>query len=115
MQNNLLHVLHSLLNTVLRAVLTIFLSAPIAGIVAAGVVEGISGLLTHQLPTLTTNLLALAFAFVVGYASALTLAVRESVKGGLFLARMVEHDFAKEFTTLGKATSQLDKRVLNRH
>lgn len=110
-QMKLMHVFHNVLNTLLRAVRTIFLSVPIAGVLAAGVTEGLSALLTRQAPTLTTHLLAAAFGLVVAYASAVTLAVIESIRGGMALAHMLEQDFAHETTVLDKAIKGLEQRV----
>ena len=112
---NFLHVIHNVLNTVLRAVMAIFLSVPIAGIIAAGLVEGLSVLITRQFPTATTHLLAAAFGVVVAYASAVTLAAIESVRGGMHLVRMLESDFAHETTVLDKAIKGLEQRVTGRH
>ena len=112
---NFMHIIHNVLNTLLRAVLAIFLSVPIAGIIAAGLVEGVSALITRQFPTTTTHLLAAAFGIVVGYASAVTFAVIESVRGGVHLARMLESDFSHETTILDKAIKGFEQRVTGRH
>ena len=110
-----MHIVHNVLNTVLRAVLAIFLSVPIAGVIAAGLVEGVSALVTRQFPTSSTNLLAAAFGVVVAYASAVTFAVIESVRGGLHLVKMVETDFSHETTVLDKAIKGFEQRVTGRH
>jgi hypothetical protein len=90
-------IVHNVLTTVLRAVMAIFLSVPIAGVLAAGVVEGIGAVVTQQFPaTPLTHILAAAFGIVVAYASALTLAVIEATRGGMYLARLLEGDIAKE-------------------
>jgi hypothetical protein len=114
MQNQILHILHNVLTTLLRAVTAILVSIPVAGLLAAGAVEGASVLLTHTAPTLLTHLLAAAFGLVVAYASALTLATIEATRGGLYLARMIEHDFSRETSSLDKAIHGFEQRVASR-
>ncbi len=89
-------IVHNVLNTVLRAVLAIFLSVPIAGGLAAGVVEVVGAVVTHQFPgAALTHILAVAFGVVVAYASALTLVVIEATRGGMYLARLLERDITQ--------------------
>jgi hypothetical protein len=115
MQNQVVHLLHTVLTTLLRAVRAIFLSIPLAGILAAGAVEGISAAVTHQFPgSLVTHVLAAAFGIVVAYASALTLAVIEATRGGIYLARMLERDFSHEASTLDKTIQGFGQRIIGR-
>ena len=103
------------LRTILRAVLAIFLSFPVAGGIAAAVVEAIGVLVSHQFPAPAfTNVLALAFALVVGYATALTYAVVESLIGVTRVAKVLEHDVLKEGSVLEKGFQQLERSVIGR-
>lgn len=85
--------LHSVVRTMLRTVMAIFLSGPTAGLFAAALTEGVSYGLTREFPgTLATHLLSLAFFIVVGYSVSLTYAVIESVKGAIRLTELLEHE-----------------------
>ncbi len=113
MQNQLIHVIHNIMTTLFRAVRAIFLSIPVAGVLGAGAVEGASAALTHQFPgPPMTHLLAAAFGIVVAYASALTLAVIEATRGGIYLAKLLERDFTREASTLDKAVRGFEQRMI---
>lgn len=108
-------IVHNVLRTLLRAVLAIFLSVPIAGVLAAGIVEGVGAVVTHQFPaTPLTHILAAAFALVVAYASALTLVVLEATRGGMYLARLLEGDIAKEAGPLDNIIRGAGRQFLGR-
>ena len=108
-------VVQNVLRTVLRAVLAIFLSVPIAGVLAAGVVEGVGSLVTHQFPGAPlTHIMAAAFGVVVAYASALTLAVLEATRGGIYLARLLERDITQEAGPLDGIVRGAEQRLLGR-
>jgi hypothetical protein len=114
MPNQLTHILHNVATTLLRAVSRIFLSFPLAGLIAAGAVEGGGYLLTHQAPTAVTHILAVAVGLVTAYATALTFAVVECTRGGIYLAKLLERDVSHEATGLDRAIQGLEKRVFGR-
>jgi hypothetical protein len=96
-------------------VMAIFLSVPIAGVLAAGVIEGIGALVSHQFPaTPMTHIFAAAFGIVVAYASALTLAVLEATRGGIYIARLLERDVSHEVGPLDKAIRGAEQTIFGR-
>jgi hypothetical protein len=101
------------LRATMRAVRAVFLSLPIAGLIAAIVVEVSALLTTHHTPTLVTHILAFGFAIIVGYAVALTYAVFESVKGAIRVAELMETEFAtpQTQTLIGGAIRQLEHTI----
>lgn len=114
MPNQITHILHNVMTTLFRAVTRIFLSFPLAGLIAAGGVEGGSFALTHQAPTAITHILAVAVGLVVAYATALTFAVVEATRGGLYLAKLLERDVSHEATGLDRAIQGIGKGILGR-
>jgi hypothetical protein len=114
MPNQLTHILHNVMTTLLRAVSRIFLSFPLAGLIAAGAVEGGGYLLTHQAPTAVTHILAVAVGLVVAYATALTFAVVECTRGGIYLARLLERDLTHDASGLERAAQGIGKSLLGR-
>jgi hypothetical protein len=115
MQSNAAQVVQHVLRTVLRAVLAIFLSVPIAGVLAAGAVEGVGAVVSHQFPaTPMTHILAAAFGVVVAYASALTLAVLEATRGGIYIARLLERDISHEVGPLDKVVRGAEQTIFGR-
>jgi|GEM_PF-3458768 len=114
-QNQSVRFIEDTLRTVLRAVLAVFLSAPIAGLITAGVVEAIGSLSTHLFPAPTPiHLLALVFALVVGYAVALTYAVVESVIGATRIAKMLERDVLQEGSMIERGIKGLERSITGR-
>lgn len=114
-QNTASEVVRNVLRTVLRAVMAIFLSVPIAGVLAAGVVEGIGAVVTHQFPgSALTHIMAAAFGLVVAYASALTLAVLEATRGGMYLARLLEQDLTQGTGPLDNAIRSAERQIMGR-
>ena len=115
MQGQGLRFVEHTLSTVLRAVLAIFLSFPVAGAIAALAVEGVGALVSHQFPAPPlTHALAIAFGLVVGYATALTYAVVESIVGATRVARFLEQDVMREGTLLEKGIRTLERTVIGR-
>jgi hypothetical protein len=103
------------LGTILRAVLAIFFSFPVAGAIAAIVVEAIGALVSQRFPAPPlTHVLAIAFALVVGYATALTYAVIESIVGATRVAKFLEQDVMHEGSLLEKGFKQLERTVVGR-
>ncbi len=110
-----LHFIEHVLRTILRTVLAIFLTFPIAALVGAGAVEGVGSLTTHQFPApIQVHVLALAFAVVVGYAAALTYAVIESIIGAVRIGESLERDFFRQGTVLEKTMQQFEHFVAGR-
>ncbi len=71
--------------------------------------------MTHQFPgSLLTHLLAVAFAFAVAYASALTLAVVESARGIAAINAVIRRDLSHDADLLRRAAHGLDQRILGR-
>ena len=115
MQGQGLRFVEHTLSTVLRAVLAIFLSFPVAGAITAIIVEAVGSLAAQQFPAPPlTHVLAIAFALVVGYATALTYAVVESIVGATRVARFLEQDVMREGTLLEKGIKQLERTVIGR-
>ncbi len=90
-----------LTHTVWRVILSIIVSAPLAGVVAGGAVEAVSALTTHQFPgPILTHVLALVFAIVTAYSVALTYAVIECTMGAVRIARMLDEDINRNRTLI---------------
>lgn len=112
MQIKAVQVIEHTLRTVLRALQVIFLSAPIAGLAAGGLTEGVSAFLTHSFPgSILTHTLAIVFALVTGYAVALTYAVIESVRGAIRISEMLERDVFQQTSLLGRAAHGLEHTI----
>lgn len=112
MEIKALQVIEHTLRTVLRAVRSIFLSAPIAAVVAGGLTEGGSALLSHQFPgSFLTHALAILIAIVTGYAVALTYAVVESVRGAVRIGELLERDVFQQSSLLGRAVHGLEHTI----
>ncbi|MBA3824490.1 MAG: hypothetical protein H0X24_11430, partial [Ktedonobacterales bacterium] len=61
-----------------------------------------------------THILAAAFGVVVAYASALTLVVLEATRGGMYLARLLEHDVAQGTGPLDTLIRGAERQFLGR-
>lgn len=93
MQVQALHFVRDILQTVLRAVLVTFISAPIAALAVAGITEAVAAIVTHHFPgSSDTHILAIVLALVFGYAVALTYAVVECVRGAIYVGERLERD-----------------------
>lgn len=105
-QADALHFLQDLLRTSLRALLGVFISAPLAALAAAGATEVVAGVVDHHFfGSMVAHAYALFFALITGYAVALTYGVVECIRGAIAISRWVGRKVEQEVGAIEKKVS----------
>ncbi len=91
------HFLHDILHTAWRALMAVFIAAPLAALLAAGITEITAAIITHRFfGSVAANAYALGIALVVGYAVALTSLVIECLRGATAVAKWIRNELSEE-------------------
>lgn len=106
--------IHQALGTFIRIIAHVLLSFPLASIVSWLAIEGIGAFIVHRIPApLPTQLLAIAFSLIFGYAIALTFAVITVISGTTKIIKFLEHEIEGETSALGKVAKIAKQQVLH--